>query len=109
MWNYLGLIDPDRVSSEELAKDEVWSQLDRVLHLRAKESLEGKLGPIHAVKLSILVPSLLLIPCLFLFFAFPYLDFDSSIFVGTCRLQIPTASSKGAKGRGLASYPEEET
>ena len=26
MWNYLGPIDPDRTSPEELAKDEVWSR-----------------------------------------------------------------------------------
>ena len=31
MWNYLGPIDPDHASLEELAKDEVWSRLDRVL------------------------------------------------------------------------------
>ena len=55
MWNYLGPIDPDRASLEELMKDEVWSRLDRVLQLRAQESLEGKPGPLHATKLSTLV------------------------------------------------------
>ena len=67
MWNYLGPIDPDRASLEELGNDEVWSQLDRVLQLRAQESLEGKPGPLHTVKLSTLVCSPLLIPCLFPF------------------------------------------
>ena len=65
MWNYLGPTDPDRASPEELAKDEVWSRLDRVLQLKAQESLDGKPGPLHAVKLSTLVHSLLLILCLF--------------------------------------------
>ena len=63
MWNYLGPIDPDRASLEELAKDEVWSWLNWVLQLRAQESLEGKPRPFHAVKLSTLVRSPLLIPC----------------------------------------------
>ena len=67
MWNYLGPIDPNRASPEELAKDEVWSRLDRVLQLRDKESLEGKPGPLHAAKLSNLVCSPLLILCPFPF------------------------------------------
>jgi len=67
MWNYLGPTDPNHTSLEESAKDEVWSRLDRVLQLRAQESLEGKPGPLHAAKLSTLVRSLLLIPCLFPF------------------------------------------
>jgi len=79
MWNYLGPIDPDRVSPVELAKDEVWSQLDRVLQLRAQESLKGKPRPLHATKLSTLVRSPLLIPCLFFLFALLYFDFESSI------------------------------
>ena len=61
MWNYLGPTDPDRVSLEELVKDEVWSWLDRVLQLRDKESLEGKPRPLHATKLSNLVCSPLFI------------------------------------------------
>ena len=61
MWNYSGPTDPDRASSKELAKDEVWSRLDRVLQLRDKESLEGKPGPLHAAKLSTLARSPLLI------------------------------------------------
>ena len=61
MWNYSGPIDPNRTSPEELAKDEVWSRLDRVLQLKDKESLEGKPGPLHAAKLSTLVRSPLLI------------------------------------------------
>ena len=48
MWMYSGPTDPDRASPEELAKDEVWSQLDRVLRLRPKESLDRKLGALHA-------------------------------------------------------------
>ena len=66
MWNYLGPTDPDRVSLEELVKDEVWSWLDRVLQLRAQESLKGKPRPLHAMKLSTLVCS----P--FLFHVFPF-------------------------------------
>ena len=50
MWNDLGPTDPDRASPEELAKDEVWSRLDRVLQLRAQDSLKGKPGPLHAIK-----------------------------------------------------------
>ena len=67
MWNYLGPTDPNHTSLEESAKDEVWSRLDRVLQLRAQESLEGKLGPLHAAKLSTLVHSPLLILCIFPF------------------------------------------
>ena len=55
MWEYSSPMDPDRASPEELPKDEVWSHLDRVLQLRDKYSLEGMLGPLHAVKLSNLV------------------------------------------------------
>ena len=62
MWAYSGPMDPDRASSEELPKDEVWSRLDRVLQLRDKDSLEGKPSPLHATKLSNLVCSPLLIP-----------------------------------------------
>ena len=62
MWAYSGPIDPDHASLEELAKDEVWSRLDRVLQLRDKESLEGKPRPLHVAKLSNLVRSPLLIP-----------------------------------------------
>ena len=65
MWMYTGPMDPYHASSEELAKDEVWSRLDRVLQLRAKETLEGKPGPLHASKLSNLVHSPLLISCPF--------------------------------------------
>jgi len=54
---YFGPTDPDRTSPEELVKNEVWSQLNRVLQLRNKESLEGKPGPLHAIKLSNLVHS----------------------------------------------------
>ena len=36
MWMYTGPTDPDHASSDELASDEVWSRLDRVLRLRAK-------------------------------------------------------------------------
>ena len=67
MWAYSGPSDPDRASPEELVKDKVWSRLDWVLQLRDKESLEGKPGPLHVVKLSNLVCSPLLIPCPFPF------------------------------------------
>ena len=65
MWNYSGPTDLDCASPEELAKDEVWNQLDRVLQLRAKETLEGKPKPLHASKLSNLVHSPLLTSCPF--------------------------------------------
>ena len=55
MWMYSGSTDPESASLEELAKDEVWSQLDRVLQLRDKDSLEGMPGPLHAATLSNLV------------------------------------------------------
>ena len=55
MWMYSGPMDPDRVSPEELANDEVWSRLDRVLQLRPKETLEGKLGALNTMKQSNLV------------------------------------------------------
>ena len=67
MWMYTSPMDPDHASSKELVKDKVWSRLDRVLQLRAKETLEGKPRPLHAIKLSNLVRSLLLIPCPFPF------------------------------------------
>ena len=57
MWEYSGPTDPDRTSSEELSRDEVWSYLDRVLQLGDDESLEGTPGPLHAMKLSDLVYS----------------------------------------------------
>lgn len=52
MWEYLSPMDPNRASPKELPKAEVWSRLDRVLQLRDRDSLEGKLGPLHAAKLS---------------------------------------------------------
>ena len=67
MWMYSGPTDPDHMSPEELVKDEVWSWLDGVLQLRDKESFEGKSRPLHAVKLSNLVCSPLLISCHFPF------------------------------------------
>ena len=65
MWLYSGPTDPGRASPVELAKDEVWSRLDRVLQLKARETLEGKPGPLHAGKLPNLVRSPLLILCPF--------------------------------------------
>ena len=65
MWAYSSPTDPNHASPEELLKDEVWSQLDRVLQLRDKDSLEGMPGPLHAATLSNLVCSPLLIPCPF--------------------------------------------
>jgi hypothetical protein len=47
---YTSPMNPDCTSLEELANDEVWSHLDRVLQLRAKETLNGKPGPLHAMK-----------------------------------------------------------
>ena len=55
MWEYSSPVDPDRMSPEELLKDEVLSHLDRVLQLRDEDSLEGTPGALHAVKLSNLV------------------------------------------------------
>ena len=57
MWLYSSLMDLDHASLVELAKDEVWSRLDRVLQLKARETLEGKPGPLHARKLPNLVCS----------------------------------------------------
>ena len=65
MWMYTGPTDPDRTSPEKLASDEVWSRLDRVLRLRAKETLDGKPGALNASKLSKLVHSPFLISCPF--------------------------------------------
>ena len=65
MWMYNGLTDPNRTSPEELPNDEFWSRLDRVLQLRAKETLDGKPRPLDAMKLSNLVCSPLLSPCSF--------------------------------------------
>ena len=48
MWMYSGPMDPDHASLEELAKDEVCSRLDRVLQLRARETLDGKPRPLNA-------------------------------------------------------------
>jgi len=47
MWLYSGPTDPDCMSPVELAKDEVWSRLDRVLQLKTWETLEGKPRPFH--------------------------------------------------------------
>jgi len=65
MWMYTSPTDPNHASPEELANDEVWSHLDRVLQLRAKETLDGKPRPLHAAKRSNLVCSRLLTPCSF--------------------------------------------
>ena len=78
MWMYTGLMDLDYTSLEELATGEVWSWLDRVLQLRAKETLDGKLGPLHTAKVSNLVCSTLLTPCSFPF-ALWYPDFELSV------------------------------
>ena len=50
MWMYGGPMDPDHVSPEELANDEVWSHLDRVLQLRPRETLDGKPRALNATK-----------------------------------------------------------
>ena len=65
MWLYSGPTDPDRMSPVELAKDEVWIRLDWVLQLKARETLERKLEPLHARKLPNLVLSPFLILCPF--------------------------------------------
>ena len=57
MWNFLGPTTLDRASPKELAKDKVWSWLNRMLQLSNKESLERKPGPLHATELSNLVRS----------------------------------------------------
>ena len=61
MWLYSSPTDPDCTSPVELAKDEVCSRLDRVLQLKAQETLEGKPGPLHTEKLPNLVCSPFLI------------------------------------------------
>ena len=55
MWEYFGLMDPNRASPEELSKDEVWGYLGWALQLRDEYSLEGTLEALHAAKLSNLV------------------------------------------------------
>ena len=55
MWKYNGPTDPDRVSSEELPDDEVWSRLGQVLQLRPKDTVVGKPIPFNASVLSNLV------------------------------------------------------
>ena len=62
MWEYIGPMDLDRMSPKELLKDKVWSQLNPVLQLRDKDSLEAMPGPLHTVKLSNLVCSPLFVP-----------------------------------------------
>ena len=65
MWRYGGPSDPDRASPEELANDEVWSHLDRVLQLKPKEKVDGKPRPLNALVVSKLVCSPLFTPCSF--------------------------------------------
>ena len=79
MWMYSGPMDPDRASPEELANNEVWSRLDRVLQLRPKENLDGKPGPLNAAKQSNLVCSPLFTSVFFSPFALLYLDFESFV------------------------------
>ena len=79
MWMYSDPTDPDRTSPEELAKDEVWSHLDRVLQLRPKETLDGKPGALNAMKQSNLVCSPLFTSVFFSLFALLYLDFESFV------------------------------
>ena len=59
MWEYSGPTYPDRVSPDELSRDEVWSYLDRVVRFTDDECLEGTLRPLHTMKLSDLVYSFL--------------------------------------------------
>ena len=68
MWKYNGPSDLDRVSSEELPDDEVWSRLGRVLQLKPKEKVDGKPTPFNSTILSRLVCSLPFSPCFFLCF-----------------------------------------
>ena len=73
MWKYNGPMDPDPMLPEELSNDEVWSRLDRVLHLKPKEKVDGKPVPQcrDGVQTGVL-PSLLrvLFPFALLFFDF---------------------------------------
>ena len=57
MWRYSGPSDPDCASPEELPNDEVQSRLDRVLHLKPKEKVDGKTRPLNASVVSKLVCS----------------------------------------------------
>ena len=79
MWMYGGSMDPDHVSPEELANDEVSSRLDRVLQLRPRETLDGKSGALNTAKQSNLVCSPLFISVFFSPFALSYPDFESSV------------------------------
>jgi len=68
MWMHSGPSDPDRASPEELPDDEVWSHLGRVLQLKPKERVDGKLAPFNSTIVSRLVCSLLFSLCFFLCF-----------------------------------------
>ena len=68
MWKYNGLTDPDRTSPKELPNNEVWSRLDWVLQLKAKEDVNGKPAPFNSAIMSKLVCSLLSSPRFFLCF-----------------------------------------
>ena len=82
MWMYSGPSDPDRTSPEDLPDDEVWSRLGRVLQLKPKERVKGKLTPFNSTIVSRLVCSLLFSPYFFLCFSYIYIyifDWESYI------------------------------
>jgi len=77
MWRYGGRSDPDRVSSDELSDDEIWSHIGRVLQLRPGETVEGKPIPSNAS----IVPSLVCSLTLLVLFPLPLFFFDFGSFV----------------------------
>ena len=76
MWKYSGVLDPDRVSLEELLDHEVWSRLGWVLQLKPREKVEGKPIPLNASVVSRLVCSSFFTSCSYppLFSCFFYLE-----------------------------------
>ena len=104
MWMYTSPTDPNHASPEELANDEVWSHLDRVLQLRAKETLDGKPGSFHVTKLSKMVCSPLLTLCSFPLLLSCILTL-SHPFRRDSEFTSPACIFRRAGGRSAASCP----
>ena len=79
MWKYSGVLDPDRVSLEELLDDEVWSRLGWVLQLKPREKVEGKPIPLNASVVSKLVCSSFFYFVFFSSFAFLLFYLESPV------------------------------
>jgi len=105
MWKYSGPLDPDHALPEELLHDEVWSCLDRVLQLRPKENIDGKLGPLNSSVVSKLVCSPLFTSCSFplLFSCFFIL---SRLFCRDLRLTSPNRTFRRSQTARLGRPPK---